>query len=77
MLLFRSEEHVDRWCRLWSQPRGEIISLEQQWKLANEWYRDRLELDWRRKTTDEAQALFAEIGLSSSFWSLRLHGRVG
>jgi hypothetical protein len=70
MLLFRSEEHVDRWCRQWRRPRGAVLSLEQQWGLARAWYADRLQPDWRRKTEDEARALFADLGLTSSFWDL-------
>jgi hypothetical protein len=51
MLLFRSEEHIDRWCAMWGQPRGGTLSLEQGWKLANAWYGDdRRDPDWRRKT---------------------------
>ncbi|MBE3560570.1 MAG: hypothetical protein IMW89_15325 [Ktedonobacteraceae bacterium] len=69
-MLFRSEEHVDRWCRQWHQPRGAIISLEQQWRLACAWYEDRLIFDWRRKTGEEVEALWNELGFTSSFWSL-------
>ena len=71
MLLFRSEEHVRRWCRRWGRPFGEIFSLEQQWGLARAWYGDRLEPDWRRKTLEEAEAVFRSLGLTSSFWDLR------
>ncbi len=70
MLLFRSEEHVHRWCELWGQPLGEIFSLEQQWALAKAWYGDRMEPEWRRKTPEEVRALFAELGLTSEFWDL-------
>src|SRR5438067_496243 len=38
MLLFRSEEHIDRWCEMWGQPRGGTLSLDQGWKLATAWY---------------------------------------
>jgi hypothetical protein len=69
-LLFRSEEHVDRWCKQWHQPRGAIISLEQQWRLAQAWYEDRLTFDWRRKTREEVDALWNTLGFTSSFWSL-------
>ena len=71
MLLFRSEEHVRRWCELWGQPLGEIFSLAQQWALAQAWYGDRMAPDWRRKTPDEVEALFAELGLTSAFWEIR------
>jgi len=71
MLLFRSEPHVDRWCRQWKRQRGGILSLDQGWRLAQAWYGDRLSPDWRPKTVDQAQALFAEIGLRGPFWRLK------
>ena len=61
---------MDRWCQQWRQPRGEVISLEQQWRLAQAWYNDRLDLEWRRKTIEEIDALWAELGFTSSFWRL-------
>jgi hypothetical protein len=71
MLLFRSEEHIDRWCEAWGQPRGGTLSLQQGWKLANAWYgQDRRDPDWRRKTLDEATAVFHEIGMTGPFWQL-------
>jgi hypothetical protein len=72
MLFFRSEEHVDRWCRQWNLPRGALLSLDQGWRLAQAWYGpDRREPDWRRKTVEEVEALFLELGLTEPFWSLR------
>jgi len=70
MLLFRSEEHVDRWCNQWRLPRGETLSVEQVWRLADAWYADRLAPEWRRKTIDEAHAVFRSLGLSSDAWML-------
>lgn len=70
MLLFRSEEHIDRWCKQRGVGRGATMTLDQQWRLADAWYRDRLSESWRRRTPDEAQALFTEIGLTGPFWSL-------
>jgi hypothetical protein len=70
MLLFRSEQHVDRWCRQWQRPRGGTLSLSQGWRLAKEWYGDRLSPDWRAKTTEEAQKTFDSIGLRGEFWRL-------
>lgn len=53
-------------------PQGAIISLEQCWQLAQAVYGpDRRVPDWRRKTVDETEALFAEMGFTSSFWRLR------
>jgi len=71
MLAFRSEEHVARWREQRCLAPGAVFSAEQMWRLAHEWYRDRLSPDWRRKTPDEAEALFAEVGLTGPFWQLR------
>lgn len=70
MLLFRSEEHIDRWCRAWRFSRGAALSLDVAWKLATAWYDDRLSADWRRRTADESQSLFASLGFTSDFWRL-------
>ncbi len=70
MLFFRSEEHVNNWCRKKKIDKGAVFSLEQGWQLAQQWYHDRLDLRWRRKTTDEAQQLFETIGLTGDFWKL-------
>ena len=71
MLLFWSEEHVQKWCRDWNLPRGGVLSLEQCWRLAKTWYGpDRREPGWRRRTVDETEALFSELGLTSPFWRL-------
>ena len=72
MLFFRSEEHVDRWCAAWRFDRGAVLSLEQGWKLAQAWYSpDRRDPSWRRRTLEETEALFVDLGLTSEFWSLR------
>ncbi len=71
MLAFRSEEHVDRWCRIGGIPRGESFSLERAWQLGRAWYADRLSPTWRRTTPEEAEEVFAGIGLTGEFWRLR------
>jgi hypothetical protein len=72
MLFFRSEEHVTRWCQAWRFERGGILSLETGWKLAQAWYGpDRREPNWRRRTVEEAEELFGQLGLTSPFWALR------
>jgi len=70
LLLFRSEQHVDRWCEQWNRPRGGILDLQQGWRLAKEWYGDRLSPAGRPKSASEAQAAFARIGLKGEFWKL-------
>ena len=62
MLLFRSEEHVTR--------PGAFMTPEQMWRLADVWYHDRDDPSWRRRSADEAEDVFAQIGLGGEFWRL-------
>ena len=56
MLLFRDEEHVDRWCE----------------QLSRAWFgEDRGAQEWRRPPLDEVESLFTSLDLTSPFWSLR------
>ena len=71
MLVFRSEAHVDRWCEAKGIARGAILSIRQMWGLARAWYGDRLSHEWRRRTPEEAEEIFTEIGLTGPFWELR------
>lgn len=71
MLLFRGEEHIERWCRIRQLDRGATLTAEQCWRLGYRWYQDRLKPDWRRHTVEEAEAVFAGIGLTGPFWNLR------
>jgi len=72
MLLFRSEEHVDRWCEQWRLSRGAILTLEQAWRLAQAWFSaDRGAPEWRRPPVEEVETLFAALGLAGAFWKLR------
>jgi hypothetical protein len=71
MLFFRSEEHVERWLGERELPRGATMSPAQQWQLASAWYADRLSPEWRRRTPEEARAVFEEVGLAGEFWHLR------
>ena len=71
MLVFRSEEHVNRWRELQCLTTGEVFTTVQLWRLAKAWYTDRLDPNWRRRTPEEAEQVFSEIGLSGDFWRLR------
>lgn len=70
MLLFRSEQHVDRWCSQWNRPRGGTLNLDQGWKLAKLWYGERLDPGWRPRSTAEAESVFQQVGLVGQFWKL-------
>ena len=71
MLLFRSEEHLNRWREPRPLPVTGSMPLVTMWQLANAWYHDRFDPGWRRKTVEEAEQLFTELGLTGDFWQLR------
>jgi hypothetical protein len=68
MLLFRSEETVGEWCNARKLPKRPLVSLDQVWVLAREWYENRLTVDSRRPGADEMVSIFARIGLTGPFW---------
>jgi hypothetical protein len=70
MLLFRSEGHRDEWLGARSLDHGVTLSVEQQWALARVWYSNRMEPDWRRRTPEEAERVFGDLGLTGEFWRL-------
>jgi hypothetical protein len=67
MLLFRDEEHVAKS----GLPRGATMTPQQMWRLADAWYHDRASPSWRRRTAEEAEGIFSDIGLVGDFWRLR------
>ena len=71
MLLFRSEETVDRWCAARGIPRRPLVTLDRLWQLAVVWYANRLSVESRRPGPDEMVSVFAEIGLTGPFWDPR------
>jgi hypothetical protein len=68
MLLFRSEETVEAWCAARNLPVRPLMTLDQLWVLAREWYSNRLTADSRRPDADEMQQIFGRIGLTDPFW---------
>lgn len=68
MLLFRSEEHVDRWCAARHLERRALVALDQLWQLAVAWYSSRLTPEARRPVGDEIRAIFDGLGLTDPFW---------
>lgn len=66
MRLFRSEEHVRK---EYDAP-GAIFSATTLWRLAQAWYRDRLERGWRARDEAAAQEILTGVGLSDDFWRL-------
>lgn len=70
MLLFRSEQDVEAWCRARNRERGATFSLPIGWRLAEAWAQNRLHPNWRERDTGEMEALLASLGLTGDFWRL-------
>ena len=70
MLLFRSEEEIAAWCAAQQRPRGAVLTLAQVWQLAKVWYGNRMAEEYRGRTPDAVAQVFADAGLSGSFWQV-------
>ena len=72
MLLFRDEEHVNRWCLQWNLARGAVLSLDRAWQLAQAWFStDRGAPDWKRPPLEAVETIFDSLELTGEFWRLR------
>jgi hypothetical protein len=47
-----------------------VTTIEQAWELAQKWYGNRLDPDFRRPSVDEAHNIFKSVGLTGPFWRL-------
>ena len=72
MLLFRSEETVEAWCRERDLPRNPLLDLDQLWELSVAWYANRLTVESRRPGPEEMAAIFTRLGLTGPFWQPRV-----
>jgi len=70
MNLFRSEEHVARWLEEHDYEPGRTLRAGQICELANAWWADRLDPDWRPHTREQNQAILERVGLTGPFWLL-------
>ena len=68
MLLFRSEDHLDAW--LAGRPSGATIRITKLAELAEAWWGDRVDPDWRPHTREQNQAILTRLSLTDPFWNL-------
>jgi hypothetical protein len=71
MLLFRSEEWIDKWCKRNNLKRGEVLTIHQVWALSKLWYQDRLSLDYHGRSIEQVAEVFRQSGLKSDFWYIQ------
>jgi len=70
MLLFRSEEWIDKWCKRKDLERGEVLTIDQVWELSKLWYYNRLSVEYHGRSSEQVAEIFKEAGLTSAFWYL-------
>jgi hypothetical protein len=70
MLLFRSEEWIDKWCTRNHLERGEVLTLRQVWNLSKLWYSNRLSLEYHGRSVEQVAEIFRQAGLKSAFWHI-------
>ena len=68
MLLFRSEEWIEKWCTRNDLARGEVLTLQQVWELSKLWYHNRLSLEYHGRSIEQIAEIFRKVGLESEFW---------
>ena len=71
ILYFRDAREIGAWCASHGVARGETMTAEQCWRLAQRWFGGRFDPAWRRLTPEAAQSSLREVGLTGPFWNLR------
>lgn len=69
MLVFRSEDHLERWLAR-DNPAGARMTTDQQWELARRWFGGRDKPEWTKRTAEEAHEIFGAVGVTGDFWRL-------
>ena len=67
MLLFQSEEWIDKWCQQNDLEHREVLTLHQVWELSKLWYHDRLSLEYRGRSAKQTAEIFKQAGLTLKF----------
>jgi hypothetical protein len=70
ILFFSAESKIDAWCQRHGQPKGAVLTIETGIRLAEHWFGDYASSQWRRKTPEQAQSIFSDLGLAPPFWNL-------
>lgn len=68
MLLFRSEEWVDKWCERNNLERGETLTIDQVWELSKLWYGNRMSVEYHGRSAEQIAEIFRKTDLASKFW---------
>lgn len=67
--IFCSLSCIEQWAGGRDEPVGTVFDLATLWRLSKDWYRGRLDPDYRRREPAEAADYFRQVGVPSTFWS--------
>ena len=70
LLPFKTEQQIDAWSTRHGLPRGEAVPILRAAALARAWYGRHADPEYRKWTPQEAQKIFADVGLTGDFWEL-------
>jgi hypothetical protein len=70
ILFFSAQAKIDAWCTRHGRPKGAVLDIETGILLAERWFGDYAMPEWRRKTREQALAVFTELRLDPSFWNM-------
>jgi hypothetical protein len=70
ILFFSSPKKIASWCARHHRPRGAILSIATGIALAQEWFGDYASPAWRRKSPEQARAIFEKLNLDPQFWNM-------
>jgi hypothetical protein len=68
--IFCNERCVDSWLDRTGNNKGYVMSIQQLWRLASEWYAGRLDAGYKRREPAQAKDYFRAVGLQGDFWGL-------
>jgi hypothetical protein len=68
MLFFRSEAELEAWLRTKNAAHGATLTVSQLWQLSQQWYHNRMEVDYHGRSLKQIQEIFKAVGLVSDFW---------
>jgi hypothetical protein len=69
---FRSDAEIFRWCAVHSLPLGAILSIDQLWQFAKDWYGGYLDHPWTKRSATEVREILSRHGFTGPFWSMEV-----
>ncbi|KAF5858673.1 hypothetical protein ETB97_003888 [Aspergillus alliaceus] len=69
--IFATKQEALEWPQKYGFYSGEIMTLKTLWLLSKAWYHDKHTYGYDRKTAEEVETLFNQLGMTSDFWKAR------